>query len=272
MTISPLADEYIAGYPGHVQGWQIPLWLVVHCTVSACVAYGSRGIAQYFQSPASGGLAHLVVDPAHTVATLDEEHACWGAPPNPGEVHLELCDPQTGPASRWADGDHQQMLHRAARVAADFCRRRALPVQRCTPAMLLAGQPGMPGHVDVSQAYGQSDHRDPGYDFPWTQWLDLVHGYGTPGPAPLPAPPPPPPAVPVEDTMRLVKPASGGPAVWLQSGDWVRQVTRPEINSLVAAGVVDTCVDQTGTPRPALWPVPDVDFARLRRAAAVPFL
>ena len=182
MVISPLADATILGYPGHMGGPNGAVTrVVIHGTVSPTVRGGARATASYFQSPGAGGLAHYVVDPAETIACCDEATWCWHAPPNPGSIGIELCDIVDGDIARWDDADHQAMLVRAAGLTAEICHRRGIPTVHIDAAELLAGQWGIPGHIDVSQAWHQSDHHDPGDGFPWDQFIALVNGTSTGG-------------------------------------------------------------------------------------------
>jgi len=207
VTGSPLANAYIPGWSGHTQG---PVGtvtrIVIHGTVSPCQDGGARGNASYFQDPNSGGLAHYIVDPSEIVQTCDEDLACWHAPPNANSLGVEFCDPQQGDPARWQDGPHQQMLALGARLVADLCARHGIPVTHIDAGGLLNGQRGIPGHVDVSQAWHQSDHTDPGPDFPWQQFLALVAGPAAP-PKPQPAPPP---AGPVHRPPAPIPPAVPG--------------------------------------------------------------
>lgn len=191
VTRSPLARLYIPGDMAHTSGRQSAVTrIVVHCTVSPCQRGGARGNASYFQSAGAGGLAPYVVDPGEIVQCADETTICWHAPPNAGSIGVELCDPQAGPPSRWQDADHQAMLRLAAPLFVDIAHRWNVPLTRIGPSQLLAGAQGITGHVDVSNAWHQSDHSDPGPDFPWGQFMALLGGQPGPVPAPHPAPTP----------------------------------------------------------------------------------
>ena len=63
---------------------------------------------------------------------------------------------------------------RSARITAEWCRKYSIPPVHLTVAQLKAGRKGFVGHVDVSNAYHQSDHDDPGPNFPWDYYLGLV--------------------------------------------------------------------------------------------------
>jgi N-acetylmuramoyl-L-alanine amidase len=169
-----------------------PTRIVVHATVSPTKRGGARDTAAYFRSEAPGGSAHLAVDPFETVRSAHDNVICWGAPPNPNSLHIEFCDPQAGNPDRWHDPDHQQMLRRGAVDVAAWCTHYKLPIVRTGPAALLKGAHGIAGHVDVSQAWHQSDHSDPGPDFPWAQFLGMVVAAAHPKTPKSPAPKPKP--------------------------------------------------------------------------------
>ncbi|MGI5493780.1 peptidoglycan recognition protein family protein [Microtetraspora malaysiensis] len=148
--------------------------IVIHATVSPCVRGGAQAVARYFQSRGAGGSAHYVVDPGEVVRCVTEDVVAYHAPPNTGTIGVELCDPQKGPASRWKDDDHEAMLVRAARLVRQIAARWDVPLRRLSVAEVRAGKRGICGHVDVSKAFGQTDHTDPGDGFPWNRFMELV--------------------------------------------------------------------------------------------------
>lgn len=169
--------KQIAGNPNHTSGTQRSVTrIVIHATVSPCVTGGAQAVAKYFQSKKAGGSAHYVVDPREIVRCYDESAICWHAPPNTGSIGIELCDPQKGPAARWQDDDHQAMLKLAAGLVRRVAARWDVPLRRLSVADLKAGRHGICGHVDVSNAFRQTDHSDPGDGFPWAAFMDLVKG------------------------------------------------------------------------------------------------
>lgn len=149
--------------------------IVIHGTVSPCVEGGARNVAKYFQSSAAGGSAHYIVDPGEVVAAVREGTVAYHAPPNTGSIGVELCDPQKGPSARWDDNNHQEMLRRAAVLVRQIAARWDVPLRRLTVAQVKAGKAGICGHVDVSNAWGQTDHSDPGAAFPWDEFMHLVN-------------------------------------------------------------------------------------------------
>jgi hypothetical protein len=186
--------------------------IVIHSTVSACKPGGAQAIARYFRGQSAGGSAHYVVDPAGSVQVVWDDVIAWHAPPNAHSLGVELCDtPGTDSAhkasvKRWDDKNHTAMLDHAAELVAGLCLAYDVPIRKIGPGQLKAGQHGICGHVDVSEAWHQSTHWDPG-NFPWPRFIAMVKAKADamksnaapkpeakpkPKPAPTPAPAPKP--------------------------------------------------------------------------------
>lgn len=153
-----------------------PTRIVIHGTVSPCRAGQARKTADYFRTVTRPASAHYVVDPGEVVQCLTDDTIGYHAPPNARSIGVELCDPQSGSGKRWSDADHEAMLVRAAALVRDLAVKYNIPTRRLTVADLVAGRKGLCGHVDVSNAWHQTTHVDPGPDFPWDHFLDLVNG------------------------------------------------------------------------------------------------
>jgi N-acetylmuramoyl-L-alanine amidase CwlA len=137
--------------------------VVIHSTVSPCEPGGARRIAAYFRSPSSGGSAHYVVDPGEVVQVVYDNVVAWHAPPNENSLGVELCDmPSATSAARWADKDHRAMLDRAAQLTAQLCLAYGVPPRFRTVVGLRLRRRGVTTHANVSKAFGQSSHWDPG--------------------------------------------------------------------------------------------------------------
>lgn len=151
--------------------------IVIHATVSPCIKGGARNVARYFQSDDAGGSAHYVVDPSEIVCCVRDNVVAYHAPPNTGSIGVELCDPQKGTADRWQDAAHEAMLRRAADLVRDLAAKHDVPLKRLSVADLKAGKRGICGHVDISNAFGRTDHGDPdmGGKFPWTHFMQLIN-------------------------------------------------------------------------------------------------
>lgn len=97
-------------------------------------------------------------------------------------IQYELCGTvQT--RAQWLDAASRATLQNAARQVARDCRKYDIPARRLTVAETRrawtdfpAGPRGIVGHVDCTNAYPEDggDHTDPGAQFPWDVFLDMV--------------------------------------------------------------------------------------------------
>lgn len=164
--------------------------IVIHSTVSPCVPGGAVKIANYFRSNSAGGSAHYVVDPEETIQAAYDSVICWHAPPNEGSIGIEMCDmPGAEPSVkkggelwkrlkaswRWRNDNQKKMLRRTAKLTAQLCLAYNIPIQWLGPGDLKRGMRGITSHNNVSEAFGQSTHWDPGW-WPRKKFMWLVQG------------------------------------------------------------------------------------------------
>jgi len=107
-----------------------------------------------------------------------ETEVAWHCPKaNRRGIGIEHAGYSTGPlATDWLTDEHAvSMLDLSAELVAGICLRWDIPALHLTPAQLLAGQRGLIGHVDASDAYQTpGGHRDPGDAWPWAEYLDKI--------------------------------------------------------------------------------------------------
>lgn len=168
-----------------------PTRVVIHATCpemgfpKASAKGRAVSTARYFQSSSSGGSAHYVCDIGETVQCLGESVIAWHAPPNPKSIGIEICADGGSASSfknpnvryrrsQWLSPQVWPAVLRAADLTRQMCAKYGIPVVKLTPADLKAGKKGICGHVDVSNAFHQSDHDDPGPDFPWAEFMAAV--------------------------------------------------------------------------------------------------
>lgn len=173
-------SEYPYIPAAHTSGPQSEITrLVVHSTTGSSACGSARHTAHYFQEESSGGSSHYVVDACEIIQCVRDNIVAWGAPPNHGELHVELCDnpgrdeQHKAPITRWDDGDHKKVFDRAIPLVAELCKRHGVPVRKLSTDEVRAGGRGICGHINVSRAFHESTHWDPG-NFPWAQFIAAV--------------------------------------------------------------------------------------------------
>jgi N-acetylmuramoyl-L-alanine amidase len=154
--------------------------LVLHSMEAPEKGDTAEAVARYFASGAVVASCHYMCDNDSIVAGVHEEDTAYHAPPNAHSVGIEHAGYASQGAADWADPYSEAMLHLSATLAADICRRHDLPIAFVPAADLLAGKRGITTHVEVSRAWHQSDHTDPGPNFPMVHYLDLVRAASGP--------------------------------------------------------------------------------------------
>jgi N-acetyl-anhydromuramyl-L-alanine amidase AmpD len=104
--------------------------------------------------------AHYGVDPEGSVQYVQECDMAWAAGHhgNALGVHIELAGRAAWPVDEWP----VSTIDNAARLLADVCTRNEIPCVLLDAAALLAGTRGVTTHAEVSKAWKESDHVDPG--------------------------------------------------------------------------------------------------------------
>jgi N-acetyl-anhydromuramyl-L-alanine amidase AmpD len=131
--------------------------------------------ARWFASRASQVSAHYCVDAGTVIQCVREKDIAWHARGGNGaSIGVELAGFASQTRRDWHDEYSNAVLGRAAALVADVCRRRRIPVRWLVADDLRAGRHGLTGHVEVSRAFGKSDHWDPGDGFPVEAFVDHV--------------------------------------------------------------------------------------------------
>ncbi|WP_326827356.1 peptidoglycan recognition protein family protein [Streptomyces sp. NBC_01751] len=165
----------------------------------------AENVAKYFANlPASNkASAHVCVDNDSAVRCVADSDRAWHAPgANSDGLGVELAGYARQTRAEWLDQYSKGVLEQAARVVAGWCRKHNIPAVKLSSAELKAGKRGIVGHRDVSAAYGQTNHSDPGPGFPWDYFLSRVNAILNP-----PKPPVKGPAKPTPKPSKYVAPA-----------------------------------------------------------------
>lgn len=136
----------------------------------------AEAVAHYFHylAPNAYASCHYVVDQNSEQHCVPEVLVAYHAPPNAGSIGIEQDGYAHYSITQWRTPGAWATICRAAARTAELCIRYALPVVWLTSNDLVAGKRGITSHLNVSQAYRQSDHTDPGLQYPATDLIELV--------------------------------------------------------------------------------------------------
>lgn len=154
-----------------------PKWIVIHDTESPETTGRARSVAQMFQPEAADKSAHVVVDNKDIIRCVPDQYQAYAAlGGNVQGLHIEIVGTAAQGAKGWADDYSQAALRNAAAVAATWADVYGIPVRKLSSADVKAGKRGICGHINITEAFKQSTHTDPGPTFPWDQFIQMVQG------------------------------------------------------------------------------------------------
>jgi hypothetical protein len=181
-------------------GSNLPIYrIVIHATCpdvgfpAASAAGTAAGTAGYFTSRSSGGSAQYVEGVDREDHCVADAAIAWHAPPNQHSIGIEITadggnasafSPTSHAYTRaqWLSPEVWPAVARAASRTRELCLRLKVPIVLLSAADLVAGKHGICGHDDVSAAWHQTNHSDPGPNFPWAEFMALVMGATLPSP------------------------------------------------------------------------------------------
>lgn len=160
-TYAPPSPPFIAAR--HKGGPQTPKAIVLHATVSPDNPGTARATANWWHGATSPDTsAHYVVDPAEVIQCVGDHTIAFHCGYNTGSIGVEMCDEQTGPASRWQDADSKAIVARTATLVAQLCLAYGIEVVNPTTAELSRKGPhGIYTHNASRIAFGHTTHTDP---------------------------------------------------------------------------------------------------------------
>lgn len=150
-------------------------WIIFHTTENSG-STTAQDVARYQQSPSAGGSYNVLTDKFGTsVRSNDDNYVPWAAGSNAaniGGLHISVVGQAAQSREVWLR-DYDKSLRKSAEVVAKWSKDYGIPLVCRSSADLKAGVKGIAGHNECSQAFGGSDHWDPGTGFPY----DVVIGY-----------------------------------------------------------------------------------------------
>jgi len=165
------AKHYTPGRDGK------PIKLIVVHTMETPQTEGrAKQVALWFAGDnAPQASAHYMVDDKEVIQSVNEVDTAWAVNQqdiNQQSISIEHAGYAAQTPQVWADTYATAQIALSGALTADLAHRYGIPLVRLTPAQILAGQSGLCGHVDITNAYKiAGGHTDPGVNFPWPAFL-----------------------------------------------------------------------------------------------------
>jgi hypothetical protein len=154
-------------------------WIVIHDTEGSAHGTSAEDGARYNQKRTDGTSAHYFVDDnsvVQGVKTQDRAHTARSTGNRYG-IQYELCAKANWSKAKWLDSSYGlPMLERAAKQCARDADKYDIPVVHLSVAEVRDKKRGFCGHADITKAFpaDKGSHTDPGPNFPWTEFLNMV--------------------------------------------------------------------------------------------------
>ena len=150
--------------------------IFIHVTVNA-PGTPAENVANY-QIRSQSGSYHELTDTTvkHLIENTDD-WLTWSSGNYGNDIGLHRSFVLWGTETRVQWLQYDRMLREAAKRDAEWCRKYNIPPVKLSAADLRAGKKGFAGHLETGQAWGGTDHVDPGTGFPWDIYLGYVRDY-----------------------------------------------------------------------------------------------
>lgn len=157
--------------------------IVIHDMEAGEYSTTAESCANYFKNGSRQASAHYCCDNDSTVCSVLPENEAW----HTGHTGTNRCSvgiEQAGYANQgigfltgWFDEYSLQMINeQVAPLTAALCDRYGIPVKFLTADDLRAGDwTGITSHREITYAFVQGGHTDPGPDYPWEHFLNEVN-------------------------------------------------------------------------------------------------
>lgn len=163
------------------RGGKKPLWIVVHDMEAGEDSLRAESTAAYFATLSDGRVvsAHYCCDNDSVIQCVLLADTAWttGSTEGNGQgINYELAGFARQTRAQWLDAFGLAMFETMAPIVRSDAAKYGIPLERRTVAELRAFKPGVTSHNDIKDAFGGSDHTDPGPAFPWDVFLSIMRG------------------------------------------------------------------------------------------------
>jgi N-acetyl-anhydromuramyl-L-alanine amidase AmpD len=149
-------------------------WIVIHTMEIAQTSTTALQCARDFATTSDNRSAHYCVDNATIIHCVQEKDIAFAAPPNTPGMELEHAGFASMTAAEWGSVYSTAMLQLSAQLSASIVLRYDVPIVWLSSQDLIDGKRGFTSHANISNAFHQTDHQDPGPNFPHQAYLQMV--------------------------------------------------------------------------------------------------
>lgn len=129
----------------------------------------------WWQNPSNQSSVHGIADPADFVYSVPDTQRAWHCGNgNSTSVGYEHAGRAAFSAQDWITPDAVKMLNNSAREIAKVGARHGIPRRWLSIAQLAANEKGYCTHNDMRIARGGTTHTDPGPNFPYKLYMQLI--------------------------------------------------------------------------------------------------
>lgn len=158
-----------------------PIWQVVHDMEASEYSGRAESTAAYFANPGDGRSvsAHYSWDNNSGVQSVLLRDSAWTVGSREGNylgINHEFAGFARQTRAQWLDPFGWAMFRTSAPIIRKDNAKFGIPVRRLSVAELRAFRKGFTSHNDLRLAFGGTTHTDPGPNFPWDVFLQIVEG------------------------------------------------------------------------------------------------
>lgn len=128
---------------------------------------GNTSVIGYLENTRKGSYQTMIDFDGEEVRMVPDTKQAWGAGPEGNRRGLHVCAMGRAAWSRERWLQEGKLLERTAQRYAAWNRDYGIPLVKINAADIRNGVRGICGHADISEAFGEVDHWDPGPDFPY---------------------------------------------------------------------------------------------------------
>lgn len=150
--------------------------IIIHVTVNA-PGTPAENVAEYQLNTRSGSYHELTDTSIKHLIENTPDWLTWSSGNYGNDIGWHRSFVMWGSETRAQWLQYDAMLREAAKRDAEKCIEFNIPPVKLTAADLRAGKRGFTGHLETGQAWGGTDHVDPGTGFPWDIYLGYVRDY-----------------------------------------------------------------------------------------------